>query len=91
MPKTLEEQLLETIEKKRELLMRISTQMQPDVENKVLSEETIQQHRLALDNLDASAISLGRGDHEKTLHFFSRACSNMGEFKGRSDKERGRP
>lgn len=88
MPKTLEEHLQETIGKKRELLMRISIQMQPDIENKILSDTTVQQHTLALDNLDAAAIQLARKDYVKTLHFFSRACSNMGEFKGRSDKER---
>lgn len=86
--KSLEDCLLEAINDKRELLTKIANQMSVDVISGVLSPDTIRQHSLAIDNLDAAAIWLEKCDYEQTMHFYSRGCSNMGEFKGRSDLER---
>ncbi len=86
--KSLEECMLEALTAKRELLSKIAIQMSDDVNNGVLSPETIMQHSIAVDNLDAAAITLEKCEYEQAMHFYSRGCSNMGEFKGRSDKER---
>ena len=86
--KLLEECLLEALTTKRELLQSIARQMSKDVNNGVLSPETIMQHSIAVDNLDAAVIWWEKCDYEQALHFYSRGWSNMGEFKGRSDLER---
>ncbi len=86
--KSLEECMLEALTAKRELLSKIAIQMSDDVNNGVLSPETIMQHSIAVDNLDAAAIWLEKCDYSQAMHFYSRGCSNMGEFKGRSDLER---
>jgi hypothetical protein len=86
--KTLEECMREMLHAKRELVSRIAGQMAADAKEGVLSPETVAQNNLAMDNLDAAAIWLEKCDFEQALHFYSRGCSNMGEFKGRADKER---
>ncbi len=88
MPKTLETCLIEAIATKRQLAHRISEQMLPDVKAGNISLLTAQQNKLAIDNLDAAALNLEKGELEQAVHFFSRGCWNMGEFKGRSDEER---
>jgi len=85
---SLEECMLEALTSKRELLGTIAVQMTEDVNNGVLSPDTIRQHSIAVDNLDAAAIWLEKCDYAQAMHFYSRGCSNMGEFKGRADKER---
>jgi len=86
--KTLEDSMRILLHAKRELIATIAIQMENDVKEGVLSNETVALNTMALDNLDASAIWLEKHDYEQALHFFSRGCANMGEFKGRSDKER---
>ncbi len=88
MSKTLTEVLIEAMTAKRGLALKISQQMKDDVANGVLSKPTVQQNALALDNIDAALLNLEKGELENAVHFFARACSNLGEFKGRSDKER---
>ena len=90
MKKTLEEYLIEAIAEKRLLVDKITAQMQGDVDDEVLSSLTIRQHHLSIDNLDAALINLKKGDYQQAIYFYGRGCSNMGEFKGRSDKERGK-
>jgi hypothetical protein len=86
--KLLEDCLREQLHFKRELVAKIAVQMEEDVKAGVLSNETIILNSIALDNFDAAAIWLEKNDYEQALHFYSRGCSNMGEFKGRTDKER---
>ena len=86
--KTLEICMLEALKAKRELVQKIALQMADDVKAGILSPDTVMQNSLAIDNLDAAAIWLEKCDYEQALHFYSRGCANMGEFKGRSDKER---
>lgn len=88
MDKTLEEELEESIKTKLELAEKIALQMAGDVENGTLSADTVVQNRLAIQNYQSAAGSLKGGEFEKAIHFFSRGCANMGEFKGRADKER---
>jgi hypothetical protein len=86
--KSLEDCMREQLHFKRELIAKISVQMEDDVKAGVLSDETVALNKMALDNMDAAAIWLEKNDYEQAMHFYSRGCSNMGEFKGRSDKER---
>lgn len=86
--KTLEDSMREQLYLKRELIAKIAVQMEGDVKAGVLSEETVALNKMALDNMDAAAIWLEKNDYVQAMHFYSRGCSNMGEFKGRSDKER---
>ena len=88
--KTLEDQMRVMLHAKRELVATISIQMEDDVKNGVLTPETIKLNSLATDNFDAAAINLEKKEYEQAMHFYSRGCANMGEFKGRSDKERGK-
>lgn len=88
MAKSLPEEMMESIKFKRELAQKIALQMRDDVKKGVLTSQTVEQNQLAIDNLDAATNHLAREDFEKAIHFFSRGCANMGEFKGRSDKER---
>ena len=88
MSETLKEQLIISIQSKKALAHKIAGQMAEDVKNNVLSPATVRQNELARDNFDAALIQMGEGDYEKAIHFFSRGCANLGEFKGRSDKER---
>jgi len=86
--KTLEECMHEALHTKRELVAKIAVQMAEDAKAGVISPITVAQNSLAVDNLDAAAIWLEKCDFEQALHFYSRGCANMGEFKGRADKER---
>jgi len=76
---------------KHKLATKITEQMADDVKAGVLNILTVQQNKLALDNFDAAQINLNADKFEDAVHFFSRGCANLGEFKGRSDKERGLP
>lgn len=90
MPKELRDYLNDSIAEKMKLANTISKQMGEDVKNKIISPQSVQQVLTAIDNLDAATVHLLRGEHENAIHFFSRACANLGEFKGRTDKERGK-
>ena len=88
--KTIEEEFAESIVEKRKLVTKIRLQMAADAKHNIISTLTVQLNSMALDNLDAAALNLTQGEYEQAVHFFSRACNNMSEFKGRADKERGR-
>lgn len=62
--------------------------IQERLDRKTISPLTVQSHRLALDNLDASQVSLDKSELYNALHFFSRACANLGELIGRAEKEK---
>lgn len=88
MEKTDIETIQAAIETSRALVTKIQKQMASDVQAGVLSRETLKCHATARDNFDAAAIQLGAGNLEDTLHHLLRGSWNLGEFFGRSRKEK---
>ena len=79
--------LAEEANRKQELAQRILTQMGPDHKADKLSDQTMSQVRLGIDNFEACILRIREEDAEKAIYFFSRGCWNLGEAMGRSKVE----
>jgi len=85
--KILLESLLEETHKKQELALRIREQMGPDYEAKKISDYTVSQIKLAIDNFEACIQKLRGEEWDDAVYFFSRGCWNLGEGLGRAKLE----
>lgn len=77
----------EEANRKQELASRIFKQMEPDHSDKKLSDATLAQVKLAIDNFEACIQRLRADNAEEAIYFFSRGCWNLGEAMGRAKVE----
>jgi len=84
----MKELLEKAIQQKLELTNEIEKQMAKDVAQNKLSGITLSKHHLARESFKSALTHLVQGKVEDAIYLFSRGCWNLGEFTGRSQKER---
>ena len=72
------------IETKQKYADDLTVQLKERLGLGTLTQMTAQHHTMSLRNLEAAVIKLDEQDYPEALHFFSRACANLGEFIGRA-------
>lgn len=85
--KTFGQLFVEETNRKQQLAQKILGQMGPDHENKKISDITMSQVKLAIDNFEACIQRCRSNNAEEAIYFFSRGCWNLGEAMGRAKVE----